>query len=320
MSAMVRQSCGVLADPVPIFFDTFEPAEGTVRATLVMVHGGAHSGSCYAVTLDGRPGWAPWFAAHGYRVLTPDWPGCGRSGFVAPAEHGGETVVAGLAALIRAQQGPLALLTHSMSGAFGWVLLERLADQVDALVAVAPAPPGNVQPVADLLAETEAELEVFAMGRRQRVSKIGQGSRDPDWVENKLVGASLFFPRERIPAYGASLLKVGHRLQCERMNIGGTQLKVADPARLVDKPVLVITGDRDRDHTRELDGAIVDWLREIGAAVEFAWLPERGIAGNGHMMMLETNSDRTAAVIEGWLDGVLSGVGAGRPAVMAARR
>jgi pimeloyl-ACP methyl ester carboxylesterase len=197
---------------------------------------------------------------------------------------------------------PVILLTHSMSGASGWVLLERLGDLIKAVVAVAPAPPGNVQPEGVVFSETETALEVEAMGRRQTVSKTGESSRDPDWVSNKLVGNSLFFPRALIPAYGASLLKMGFRLQYERMNLRGSQLKVADTAKMKGRPVLVVTGDRDRDHSREIDGAIVDWLRDCGAAVDFYWLPDRGIEGNGHMMMLETNADATASIIQEWIE------------------
>jgi hypothetical protein len=32
------------------------------------------------------------------------------------------------------------------------------------------------------------------------------------------------------------------------------------------------------------------------------WLPARGISGNGHMLMIEDNSDELAAMIMNWLD------------------
>ena len=47
----------------------------------------------------------------------------------------------------------------------------------------------------------------------------------------------------------------------------------------------------------------VDFLQQAGAQVEHVRLEERGVRGNGHAMMLETNSEAVAAVIEDWLVG-----------------
>ena len=58
----------------------------------------------------------------------------------------------------------------------------------------------------------------------------------------------------------------------------------------------------DFDHSREADGAIVFWLSANGANADFAFLGDQGIVGNGHMMMLERNSDEIARVILDWLD------------------
>jgi pimeloyl-ACP methyl ester carboxylesterase len=45
---------------------------------LIMIHGGVHTGTSWVTTPDGRPGWAPLFAEHGYNVYVVDWPGVGR--------------------------------------------------------------------------------------------------------------------------------------------------------------------------------------------------------------------------------------------------
>ena len=52
----VIHETGLIAAPVPVYFETFAPAAATGRATIVMVHGGAHSGACYQLTADGRRG------------------------------------------------------------------------------------------------------------------------------------------------------------------------------------------------------------------------------------------------------------------------
>jgi hypothetical protein len=35
--------------------------------------------------------------------------------------------------------------------------------------------------------------------------------------------------------------------------------------------------------------------------VEFIELPKTGIRGNSHMMMMDTNSDQIAGLIQGWM-------------------
>ena len=81
----------------------------------------------------------------------------------------------------------------------------------------------------------------------------------------------------------------------------GGQLRVTDPQKLAGKRMLVITGTADLDHARDVDGAIVTWLAANGARAEFCFLGDRGIVGNGHMLMMETNSDETADIIMAWI-------------------
>ena len=61
-------------------------------------------------------------------------------------------------------------------------------------------------------------------------------------------------------------------------------------------------GTNDADHTVATDKPIVDWLNENGARAEFIHLGEKGIQGNGHVMMVESNSDQLANAIVAWLE------------------
>ena len=106
----VIHETGLITAPVSVYFETFAPAAATVRATIVMVHGGAHSGACYQRTADGRRGWAYLFAERGYRSVVPDWPGTGRSGYIPLDRLNGATVMEGLGALIRSLGGPVILI------------------------------------------------------------------------------------------------------------------------------------------------------------------------------------------------------------------
>jgi hypothetical protein len=66
--------------------------------------------------------------------------------------------------------------------------------------------------------------------------------------------------------------------------------------------VLVLTGTNDLGHVRAVDESIVDWLNANGAEADFIYLGDVSIAGNGHMLMLERNSDALAQLIIDWIE------------------
>ena len=96
-------------------------------------------------------------------------------------------------------------------------------------------------------------------------------------------------PRRRVSTY-------------ERSNIEGSQLHITDTAPFRNKPVLVVSAEHDRDHTLDNDGALATWLGDIGAQSTYWYLPDKGVTGNGHMMMLENNNAEIAALIAGWIE------------------
>src|SRR3974377_1077071 len=71
----IRWSSGLTDSPVT-YFDVIEPAGGrTGKPPLFLIHGGAHTGACYLVTADGRPGRAHAFGQAGHRGGVPAQPG-----------------------------------------------------------------------------------------------------------------------------------------------------------------------------------------------------------------------------------------------------
>jgi len=78
------------------YFELLSPKTWNGEPHVVMISGGVHSTACYLVTPDGRPGWAHAFLREGYKVVLVDWPGVGRSGYVAPEELGGDLIVDGI--------------------------------------------------------------------------------------------------------------------------------------------------------------------------------------------------------------------------------
>lgn len=303
---MRHQASFICHDGLTVFADRLIPNEDSGKQPVVMIHGGGHSGACYLLTADNRPGWAYRFVDAGYPVWLPDWPGCGRSGDVPFAELTGTRVCDALGAVLAeaaktSGTGRVVVMTHSMSGAMGWKLVERHRDLIDRLVAVAPGPPGNIQPEASVVEETEDEVvvESFGMTRRLPRDRAYVGGRE--FVSHKLIGKSTRFPAAALDAYAAHVAAVPPRLLYERQNINGSQLKIENVAAFDGLPVMVFTGEFDTDHPREIDGDVVDWLKECGAAAEYWWLPDHGVGGNGHMLMMEDNSDELADMIIGWV-------------------
>src|SRR5262249_26440742 len=80
----VNYSSGLIETP-PTYYEVLEPVGGSRKPPMVLICGGAHTGACYLATVDGRPGWAHAFVRAGYKVVVPDWPGVGRTGYIPPA-------------------------------------------------------------------------------------------------------------------------------------------------------------------------------------------------------------------------------------------
>lgn len=124
----------------------------------------------------------------------------------------------------------------------------------------------------------------------------------PGWAAKKLVGTGTRFPREFLDAYVATLDVIPPRLLLERVNYANSAPRVADFSGYKGKHIALIMGTNDADHTVATDKPIVDWLNENGARAEFIHLGEKGIQGNGHVMMVESNSDQLANAIVAWLE------------------
>ena len=82
----------------------------------------------------------------------------------------------------------------------------------------------------------------------------------------------------------------------------------AEPARKLPKlarvPILILVAEAS--YHAAYDHVTAAYLAQAGVPNEFVRLPDIGIRGNGHMMMLEKNSDEIAGVIETWLKKTLS--------------
>ena len=73
-------------------------------------------------------------------------------------------------------------------------------------------------------------------------------------------------------------------------------------------PILVLYGDNAKDHPRwsKIRQGGVDYaavLKAAGGSIDLVDLPDAGIKGNSHMVMMDKNSDAVADLIHKWLIG-----------------
>jgi hypothetical protein len=84
----------------------------------------------------------------------------------------------------------------------------------------------------------------------------------------------------------------------------GTREKVA---ALKNIPILVMYGDNARDHPRwgkirQNVMAYATAIRSAGGDADLLDLPDIGIKGNTHLVMMDRNSDQVAEVIQKWFE------------------
>ena len=180
--------------------------------------------------------------------------------------------------------GPAVLLTHSQAGTFGWLIADRRPGLVKGIVAVEP----NGPPVHDV--EFKGAPAWFA---DNPASKEGGLCHLPlTWDPPLSPGESIAVACEREPQ-GPGLVR------CWRQ---------AEPARrlvnLAGIPVAVIQGEAS--YHAPYDHCTAQFLTQAGVVNTYIRLADRGISGNGHMMMIEANNAQIAAVIAEWLDATIA--------------
>jgi pimeloyl-ACP methyl ester carboxylesterase len=288
---------------------------------VVLVHGGTGQMLHYMGN-PGMPGWAHYYLQAGYKVYLVDRPGHGRApyhpdalgpigpqptyelllGDVRRAANGPHRRWAGsgeigdplLDQLMASQNGmpqdyamqqalwasrgaelldkigPAIIQTHSAGGGFGWLA----ADQRPALVKAIVVFEGAAAPLTPM----------FPWG----VTAAPLAYDPPIASPAELKGRD-------VPAGNAG--EAPYKLQ-------------ADPARRLKNlqgiPMLYLTAENSG---RSGGPGVTAYLRQAGAPAEHLNLKERGILGNGHFAMLESNNKEVFEVIRGWIENKVAAAG-----------
>jgi pimeloyl-ACP methyl ester carboxylesterase len=312
------------------------PKNKTRPYPVVMIHGGGQTASNFLATPDGRRGWADDFVAHGYAVYVVDQSGRGRSGFfgdvygktrkpsvgnveqrfTAPklkqlwpqaslhtqwpgsGTQGDPTFDAFYASQVETigdegmieelnreagaklldRIGPAVLLTHSQAGVIGWSIADARPKLVKGILAIEPSGP----PIRENVAKGAPDY--FADGPVTRPWGVTRGkvAYDP-------------------PAETANDLKLIRQEEAGGLGLVRCFLQ-AEPARQLPNlkgiPILILTSEAS--YHAPYDHCTARYLAQAGVTNTFVRLPERGIRGNGHMMMLEKNNLEIAALLRDW--------------------
>jgi len=249
------------------------------RLPVVLVHGGMHSGVTWETTPDGREGWQTLLVRAGFDTYVIDQAFRGRS---APDLNGLNPAVAGYA-----PTGPVFTCGSNLArqferggGRFDFAWLRAYLPQLwpDFFVpqAIAAGEPGRsdpraLGPLCDL------------------VDRI-----DPCVLVTHSQGGHLGWQAAR-----ARPDKVAAIYAVEPATLSG--LESPD---FPDIPVHILWGDGLTPDARTLSTRDLAEARDLAATrrqLTVEHLPESGIRGNGHMLMMEENSGELAERLSAWI-------------------
>lgn len=315
-----------------MYVEHWRPAKGLQPYPVVFFHGAGMTGASWVSTPDGRPGWAPAFLNRGFDVYVVDQPLRGRSGwdlaatgamtrfevaavermFTASERHslwpqaklhsqwpgsGPEKGLAGDPAFdafyastvpylddnaetqrlaqaagvaLLDKIGPAILVTHSQAGAFGWLIADKRPDLVKGIVAMEPlAPPApQAGPGRAARAWGPTDIPLAYAPAVTEPAELGLRSQTSPDAPGLAVCSLQQAPAHQLP-------------------------------NLAHAPILLAVGEAS--YHAAYDHCTAAFLTQAGAKVDFVRLADAGLHGNGHMMMLEKNSDAIASFIITWL-------------------
>jgi hypothetical protein len=266
-----------------MYVQYFIPQNQRGTLPLLMWHGGGLTGVTYETTPDGREGWVNYFIKKGWAVYNSDAVERGRSGWAMyPDVFKGEPV-----------------------------FLPK--DEPFVRFRIGAGPGSYHRDVASMKTKpgTQFPLEGYENYTKQLV---------PRWTttDDAIIAAYTQLVDKVCPCVvlihsqaGQFGLKVAQaRPDKVKALVLVEPAGVGDPklvANLKNVPILTVYGDYIKEDPRwpTIRGNGVKFLEQVRAAggrADIFDLPDMGIRGNSHMMMMDRNSDQIAGLIQGWLE------------------
>jgi pimeloyl-ACP methyl ester carboxylesterase len=314
------------------YVEVLAPKDVRKPYPLVLIHGAAQTATNWMGTPDGRKGWAEYFVEQGYVVYMIDQPMRGRSAwhpadgatrmftaaqeefqFTSPELTGTwpqakkhtqwpgdgpnkgrrgdpafdafyasqiETVTSNEETQLRNQAagaalldkiGPAIILTHSQSGPFGWLIADARPALVKGIVAIEPSGP----PFENAIIGT-------GKGRAWGVADVPL-TYDPPVKE----------PAE---------IAVEREEKADAPDLFACWMQKEPARKLVNlKSIPAVVVAAEASYHAVYDHCTVKYLNQAGVKTELVRLEDKGLHGNGHMVMLEKNNLEIARVLDEWV-------------------
>jgi pimeloyl-ACP methyl ester carboxylesterase len=248
---------------------------------LVMIHGGGLSGVTWETKPDGKPGWQMYFLKNGYDVLVVDAVERGRASWARYPE------VFKSEPIFRTKKEAWELFRFGPSYTIG-------------------------ESKRDAYPDTQFPVEYFDQFMKQGVPRWLTNDVQTQAAYNAMVEKAcpcilMAHSQGSTFAYNAALkypnlIKAVVGIEPS----GALDPKSSDLNSLKQIPMLVVWGDKIRETPRW--GGIVAPLKTMitalksqGGVVDEIDLPNIGIKGNTHMMMMDRNSDDIAKLVNEWM-------------------
>lgn len=257
---------------------------------IVMIHGANRTGATFETTPDGREGWATWFVRQGHPVHVVDHAGRGRSGF---DPTGINAVRAGV---VDAEAPNLFLGTKARI----WVN--------------ARIGPRYGEPFANVRFPVDAFDRMVDRTVPNAETTLDQGSEHTitgviDLLAH--VGPAVLIVHSQGGLFGIEIARRRPDLVLALVSIeGGSHTITPELAASTfrDIPFLSVWGDNSEgaagvngDERRNGCIAAVTNVTGVGGRATLLSLPEVGVEGNSHVMMMDDNNLDIAERIRGWL-------------------
>jgi pimeloyl-ACP methyl ester carboxylesterase len=263
------------------------PAEPKYPYPILFNSGGGHTARVYDTTPDGREGWLTLFVREGFAVYGVDRTNTGRSG----------TDICKINA-VRLGRAPANELPAINRYPFesSWVTFrwgpkygEPFPDTQFPIEAANNYYPQTISTYRDPQ-ETENSVSAFSA----LIDKIGgPGVILQTWSSSGLLGYLTAIERHD---------QVKAILAIESSVDAFDKIPAAKLPLLAKIPIIIVIGDRAPDRV-EASRAFEKKMKAIGGDVTVDVLPEAGIHGNGHTMMLEKNNKQIMFRMIAWLEG-----------------
>jgi pimeloyl-ACP methyl ester carboxylesterase len=262
------------------------PAERRYPHPILFNSGGGHTARVYDTTPDGREGWLTLFLREGFAVYGVDRPNTGRSGTDIcriNAVRLGRAAASELPAINR-YAAESSWVTFRWGPKFG----EPYPNTQFPIEAASNYYPQTISTYRDP-EETKKSVAAFAA----LIDKVPEPVIIQTWSSSGLLGYLTAIERvDRVKAI----------LAVETSVTAFDEISPAGRQKLAQVPILIVIGDRAQDRV-DASRKFQKEMAAIGGSVTVDVLPEAGIFGNGHTLMLEKNNKQIMHRMIAWLEG-----------------